>query len=364
MERLKNRKQRRNSFTGMIVTGIIMLGICMMTVSILLLLLLQILGRKGAFSSTLFVRMELLIAIGYVMLMIGFIWFVAFRVAKKMRTKGRILIDVSDKIRNKQLDFEIPLTGVTEIDTVLFSMQQMKEALADSLQAQWKMEQGRQKQLSALVHDLKTPITILEGNLYLLQYENVSAEGKKSIEDMTQCVKEMSHYITQLLEISRDNLQSTLTKEACTLEELTDEVLQAMDVLLKQKKVAVQRKYESEQNAICCDKREIKRAIQNIVSNAVDFSPENTTIRIDIIKKDLYVELSVTDAGKGFSEKDLKMAKEQFYMGDTARGRSSHFGLGLSITENIVKAHGGVLEIANRTDHIGGVVSIELPILE
>lgn len=357
MERIK-----KSSFTSMIIKGIIILGGCMLAFSFLLLMVLQILGRNGAFSSALFVKMELLIAIGYFVLMIAFIWGVSYMVAKKIRTKGRILIDTADKISNQQLDFEIQLTGVTEIDMVLLAMKQMKEALAASLEAQWKMEQNKQKQLSALVHDLKTPITILEGNLYLLNYEEISEDGKKSVEDMTQCVTEMNDYITQLLEISRDNLQSGLKKETCILNELVDEVLQAMDILFQQKNISLEKMYVLEQVNIFCDKKEMKRAIQNILSNALDFTPENSAVRIEITGNDLYVVLAVIDSGKGFSEQDLAKAKEQFYMSDASRGKRNHFGLGLSITDNIVRAHDGVLEIANKPENTGGIVSMKLPI--
>lgn len=361
MERLKKRKR---SFTSMIITGIIIMGVCMLTFSLLLLMILQILGRNGAFSSAIFVKMEFLIAIGYFLFMIGFIWGVSYMVAKKIRSKGRILIDVVDKIRNQKLDFEIQLTGVTEIDRVLLAMNQMKDELANSLEAQWKMEQIKQKQLSALVHDLKTPITVLEGNLYLLNYEKISDEGKKSVEDMTQCVREMNEYVTQLLEISRENLQGDLIKKACKLNDLVDEVLQTMDVLFKQKRITVEKIYQFEQAIIFCDKKEMKRAIENVVSNALDFSPENSIIRMEITGNNQEVVLSVIDSGKGFSGQDLVNAKEQFYMGDASRGRRNHFGLGLSITENIVNAHEGVLEIANKPDYRGGIVSMKLPVLQ
>lgn len=359
MERVKSKK---SSFTRMIITGIVMLGSCMLVFSFLFLILLQFLGRNGVFSSALFVKMEFLIAIAYVFLMIGFIWVISYRVAKKIRTKGRILIDVADKISDKQLDFEIPMTGVTEIDTVLRSMKQMKEALAASLEAQWKMEQNKQRQLSALVHDLKTPITILEGNMYLLNYENISDDGRKSVEDMTQCVKEMKDYVAELLEISRENLQSALIKETCKLNELVDEVLQTMTILFQKKNILQEKKYALEQATIVCDRKEIKRAIQNVVSNALDFTPENAEIRIELMGNEQYVELSVIDSGKGFTEQDLENAKEQFYMGDASRGRRNHFGLGLSITENIMKAHGGALEIANKPDYTGGIVAMRFPV--
>lgn len=355
-------KKRKRSFTGMIVTGIVILGICMLVFSLVVLLILQILGRNGAFSSELFVKMELFIAVGYFVFMIVFIWGVSYMVAKKIRTKGKILIDIADRIKNRQLDFEVQLTGIAEIDKVLLAMNQMKEELADSLALQWKMEQNKQKQLSALVHDLKTPITVLDGNLYLLSYENISADGKKSIEDMTKCVNEMNYYITQLLEISRENLKTEIVKEEWIINELVEEVLQEMCVLFLQKNIILDKKYPSEQIRILCDRREIKRAIQNVISNALDFTPENSYIRIIITKNDLNVVLSVIDSGKGFSEQDLERAKEQFYMSDASRGRHNHFGLGLSIVEKIVDAHGGMLEIANDEELSGGMVSIKLPI--
>lgn len=355
-------RKMKTSFTNMIIKGIFVLGISMMFFSLLFMTFLQFIGRKGFFSSTVFVKMELLIAVGYILLMLVFIWGVSYHIARKIRRKGAIIIEISDKIRDKELDFDIAMTNITEIDAVLTAMQQMKDALANSLEAQWRMEQSKQKQLSALVHDLKTPITVLDGNLYLLKYENISDEGNKSIDDMIQCVKEMNGYVTQLMDISKDNLQYNLNKEICSLNELVDSVLQTMDILFKQKNISIQKEYEIEQIPVLCDQKEMKRAIQNVFSNAVDFSLENSIIKIEITLRDEMVQLSVIDTGKGFSNQDLEKAKEQFYMGDSSRGRKNHYGLGLTITENIVNAHGGYLELSNRTDTDGGIVSIMLPI--
>lgn len=356
-------RKMKTSFTNMIIKGIFVLGISMLFFSLLFISFLQFIGRKGVFSSTVFVKMELLIAVGYILLMFVFIWGVSYLITRKIRRKGAIIIDISDKIRDKELDFEIEMTNITEIDAVLAAMQQMKDALANSLKVQWRMEQSKQKQLSALVHDLKTPITVLDGNLYLLKYENISDEGSKSIDDMIQCVKDMNDYVTQLMDVSKDNLQYNLNKEKCSLNELVDSVLQTMEILFKKKNISIRKEYEAEQIHVLCDQKEMKRAIQNILSNAVDFSVENSMIKIVITFRAKMIQVSVIDSGKGFSKQDLEKAKEQFYMGDSSRGRRNHFGLGLTITENIVNAHGGYIELSNRTDADGGGVSMMLPIL-
>ena len=82
--------------------------------------------------------------------------------------KGDLALEqVTEKISRQELDFGRESSKVAEIDTVLQSMDQMKEALKESLERQWNMEQMRREQVAALAHDIKTPLTILLGSAEL-----------------------------------------------------------------------------------------------------------------------------------------------------------------------------------------------------
>ena len=91
----------------------------------------------------------------------------------------------------------------------------------------------------------------------------------------------------------------------------------------------------------------MQRAIMNIVSNVVDYSPDGGLIQFSISSEKHKFRFAVVDSGKGFSAEDLKNAAMQFYQGDSSRSSKSHYGMGLFIADSIVRQHGGSPSIAN-----------------
>ena len=110
------------------------------------------------------------------------------------------------------------------------------------------------------------------------------------------------------------------------------------------------------------DTKEFERAFLNILSNAGEHSPINSTIKLSICSKEDNLEISILDQGYGFTNEDLVYAKDQFYQGDKSRHSRQNYGIGLFVAEQIIKNHGGSLILENRTDEIGAKVSILLPV--
>lgn len=102
----------------------------------------------------------------------------------------------------------------------------------------------------------------------------------------------------------------------------------------------------------------------NVISNAVDYSPNNGKIYFEIKSMDNKISFIITDCGKGFSRENIKSATKQFYMGDCSRASKSHYGIGLYITQSFVKLHGGTLQVANSTVTGGAEVTIQIPICQ
>jgi Osmosensitive K+ channel histidine kinase len=114
---------------------------------------------------------------------------------------------------------------------------------------------------------------------------------------------------------------------------------------------------------IHCDSSLLERAVLNVISNAVDFTPKEATIRVEAYELDGCFNIEITDSGIGFSEKDLEQSKQRFYMGDSSRSSRNHYGMGLTITDNIVAQHKGELILRNGTADLSGAqVIISIPV--
>lgn len=355
-------KNKRSSLTKIIIKSIFIMGVCMALLSVAVLVFISLLGRGGLYESKYFPQIELFILFVYLLLMLVLLLLVPHLTAKHIQKKGKALIEVTHQIQSQNLNFEVAPTGIYEIDQVLDAMDELKGALATSLSNEWALEQNKRLQLSALMHDLKAPITVLKGNLYLLNYEALSEDGTKAISDMESCLSDMDYYIKKLLEVSKMNGTTNYEMESCSFTDLLNEVLASMKVLLESKNILLTTTLEEKTLWVMGNSYELKRCIQNLLSNAIDFTPNASSIEIVLTSDENNLTLTITDSGEGFSEEALKHAKEQFYMSDSSRNRQKHYGLGLFITEQILHAHHGELVLTNHPTKHSGQVMIHLPL--
>ena len=103
------------------------------------------------------------------------------------------------------------------------------------------------------------------------------------------------------------------------------------------------------------------RALLNIVSNAVDFTPSKGTIAFDVRTNRTEVEFKISDSGSGFSKEALASATSQFYMEDESRSSNLHYGMGLYIANTIIIKHNGKMSLSNSKQLKGAEVTVSIP---
>lgn len=283
--------------------------------------------------------------------------------AKKVKKQILPLHEAAQQIGNQNLDFDIDHSHIRELNDVLLSFGEMKEELKGSLEKQWKSEQEQREQIAALAHDLKTPLTVLYGNLDLLQETELNTEQTKYLTSLLENAGHMEQSIITLIELSKAtsgySLQVSTVKPAVFLEALQ----QRITPLTALKDIQTEFLFHDLPDAIQCDPVLLERAILNIISNAVDFTPKSGIIRCEAKKEDENFVFTITDSGKGFSKEDLAQGKRRFYMGDTSRSSRRHYGMGLTIADNIIRQHNGKLLLDSGTGDLGGArVTLSIPV--
>lgn len=274
------------------------------------------------------------------------------------------LKDISKEIENENLDFEIKYTNIKEVNQVVKSMDDMKNELKNSLERQWLNESEKREQISSLAHDLKTPLTIVKGNLQLLEELEEDVDKKEYLNYMDKNISDMEEYIKILINISKNSEENNYSKDYkdIDIKNLLYELLEKSKGLALRKNIKINKDFENiVDRKIYANREEIMRIYENILSNAVDFSPVYGEINLNAkIEKDNFV-FSVIDSGRGFSDESLKKATKEFYMDDISRGRKNHYGMGLFITKKLVDKYNGKINISNTKDG-NGKVEIILPV--
>ncbi|MBC8628814.1 HAMP domain-containing histidine kinase [Blautia stercoris] len=237
----------------------------------------------------------------------------------------------------------------------------MKESLKASLEQQWKVEHMQKEQIAALAHDLKTPLTVIQGNVDLISETELDEEQRLYAEYISSSSEQMQLYIRTLIDISRAASGYQLHMEDIDVLSYVEQLRGQIDALCQTKKIGLQMELEHLPDVLSVDKLLLERAIMNVINNALDYSPQDSSIHISIIGGKPHLKITVTDAGPGFSQEDLLHAKEQFYMADYSRSSNLHFGMGLFITKSIVQQHGGQLDLSNSEKTGGAQVTILIP---
>ena len=282
------------------------------------------------------------------------------RFAKKLRLQLVPLFEATSEVAKQNLDFEVGHSNIKEFEDVLISFSHMKESLKASLEQQWKAEQMQKEQIAALAHDLKTPLTVIQGNADLISETELDEEQRLYAEYISSSSEQMQLYIRTLIDISRAATGYQLHMEDIDLPAYIKQLREQIDALCQTKKIGLQMEIENLPAVLSADKLLLERAIMNVVNNALDYSPQDSSISISMIGNKGSLEISVTDAGPGFSQEDLMHAEEQFYMADHSRSSDLHFGMGLFITKSIIRQHGGQLILSNSKKTGGARVTISI----
>ena len=281
--------------------------------------------------------------------------------AKKVNRPLQLLTDAAKKIKEKNLDFEIKYHSENELGSLCTAFSEMKDELRKSLSVQWEMEQERVEMIESLAHDLKSPLSIIMGYTDSLIDSNRNDNGKlyrylsvikKNAEKSTALVQQMQ-YTTDL---EKSNVQLNL--ESVNLYEFLNQKVHDYELEASKKHIEFLLKIESDVPInVEIDKERIMRILDNIISNSLQYTPNNGTISITVTAEKNMIFYKICDSGCGFSSKDLKKAFDKFYRGDEARQtKGGHSGLGLYIVKKLLGQINGSIQIENT--ELGGACVI------
>lgn len=286
----------------------------------------------------------------------------ALRFGHVLRKKLNTLISAADHIQHEDLDY-IPEKGnIKEINKVLSSMDNMRHALKLSLESQWSMEQSRKEQISALAHDLKTPLTLIRGNAELLYETNPTDEQLDCISYIEESSLQIQEYVQMLMEINKSGNLVSPKLQKVDINAFLQEVQKQAKGLCMGKDIQLVWETNHTIPNITIDPNLLMRALSNVLANATEYTPSGGNITFMTEEENGYLRLSIRDTGTGFSPEALKYATTQFYMDDQSRNSKSHYGIGLYVADSVAIQHGGRLILENNKMKQGAIVTIEIPV--
>lgn len=281
------------------------------------------------------------------------------QLSKRINRPLEQLIKASKKIKYQDLDFKLHYPYNNELGQLTQSFESMRCELKKTLNEQWRIEKEKKDMVSALSHDLRTPLTVIKGRVELLQEGSFKKQDRllRDLKVIDGSVDRAILLVNDLNMLSKlenvdFNLNIKKVKSTFFLNEKFDEYL----TLIKNNNIKLNIDSNlPEEDEFSFDELRISQALDNIITNSVKYIDADGTISIKILKEHEKLRFIISDTGKGFSKEDLRYALTKFYRGDKARSNDKgSLGLGLYITKTIVNKHNGELSIYN--NECGGAV--------
>ncbi|PCI45316.1 MAG: two-component sensor histidine kinase [Moraxellaceae bacterium] len=266
------------------------------------------------------------------------------------RPLRRLSDDMQDFRKNGFAQGSLPTTewnhnSADEIHRLGATFSEMAHTLKMQYQKVKDIDELRRELISYVSHDLRTPLTSLQGYLETWQYNKDQLDDQEEEELIgiaLKNAKQISRLVEQLFELAHldgDNVQ--LDIEPVPIAELAQDVLQKLSIDAHRKNITLTIEPKDPSIRVKADIEKLERVFTNLVDNAVRHCNEGDQVSIELQVSDENVAISVRDTGVGIPDADLEhLFEPHFRASNSVKGKGVNSGLGLAITQRILQLHG------------------------
>lgn len=238
---------------------------------------------------------------------------------------------------------------------------QRAEAQAAELIRQRERAEALTEFLGNISHDLKTPLSIINNCLYLLERLDDPQKQKDTVRQIREQSKRLDTFIQDILVMSRLDNDPQFVPEALDLRALLGDVGQRLEAKAQQKTIVLRWELQPLLPAVQGSEDELARVFVNLVENALNYTPRGGAVTVQAYAANEGVVTKVIDSGIGIDEDDLPRVFERFYRGSEARQlERAGSGLGLAIARKVVERHRGSIEVTSAAGE-GSTFAVWLP---
>ncbi|MGH8728061.1 MAG: sensor histidine kinase [Burkholderiales bacterium] len=262
---------------------------------------------------------------------------------------------------------KIPFANVSARDEVS-ELGRIYNTMAERMLAQDRdLREGdklRRDLIANVSHDLRTPLAALRGYVETLLVKNGSLsveERRLYLEIAARQSEHLGALIAELFELAKLEYENCkINREPVLLSELAQDVVQKFELAASEKQIKLKLLSPARMPFVQADLRLIERALENLIGNAIKYSPVGGDVRVNLTSSGDEIAVEVQDSGTGVPETDLPFIFDRFYRVDKTH-HSTGAGLGLAITKRIVELHGSRIS-AESSPGAGACFSFSLPV--
>ncbi|MCL4255476.1 MAG: hybrid sensor histidine kinase/response regulator, partial [Anaerolineae bacterium] len=217
------------------------------------------------------------------------------------------------------------------------------------------LDKMKEQFVRSATHDLKNPLSIVTGYVALLQTltpEEFAQYGAEYIDGISGGAKRMLSLITDMLDLAQLQTGANLKFEPTDVENFMNMAMRGMDVAAKQRHITLVYTPPAKAVTVVIDPHQMMRVIDNLVSNAIKYTPDGGRVDVFFDIYDDAIGIRVRDTGFGIPKKDIDHIFDAFYrVRGEQQSKVSGTGLGLAIVRTIVEQHNGQIEVESEVGH-------------
>ncbi|HSG25934.1 MAG TPA: HAMP domain-containing sensor histidine kinase [Anaerolineales bacterium] len=253
-----------------------------------------------------------------------------------------VLQNAANHLAEGNLDARVEVSGRDEVAQLSENFNRMAAQLQEA-------KQMRADLIAWVGHDLQTPLTSIQAILEALSDGVVKDPEtvQRYLVNAQREVRSLSILIDDLFQVAKlDAGGLTLSRAPNSLSDLISDTLESFSQVARKHEIRLTGEVEKRIDPVDMDAQYIGRVINNLVSNALRFTPAGGSVTISARREGPHVEVRVRDTGEGIPPQDLPYIFDSFYRGEKSRSRATGgAGLGLAIARGIVLAHGGDIQV-------------------
>lgn len=288
----------------------------------------------------------------YIIFIIGFLLVLIFAITRLLKEFTSNFYAIQKSTQNmgtkSHSDF-LEYSRIAEFDDTLTVLAQKSDELAELIERERSEKKDLSFQIAALAHDVKTPLTVIKGNIELLEMTPLNEQQTSFLTSINNSLLVFENYFNAMLNYSR-RLSDNDHKEKLFLKPFLADLSVKIEDILKPNAIDFKMRNTCATNSFLANSLNLKRALINILVNATQHAPKGK-IRLSISEDDSHLIFSIWNDGQPFSDEALKNAAKFFFTEHNSRSEK-HYGIGLSFAKGIAEKHHGGLRISNPS--IGG----------
>ncbi|MEL6988635.1 MAG: HAMP domain-containing sensor histidine kinase, partial [Bacteroidota bacterium] len=276
----------------------------------------------------------------------------------------RVVIETVRRFKDGDYAARIDPDSSKDLSDLSMNFNAMADQIVANIDQQKSLENLRRELIANISHDLRTPLSIIQGyaETLLIKEDQIGKDEKnKYLKIILDSSENVNQLVNQLFEYSKlEAKQVEAQKEPFSLAELVNDIFMKYQIIASNKNQTIELKQGSSTPLVFADVSLVERVIQNLMDNAIKFTPEGGKILLELNISEDSVQCSVSDNGIGISEKDQVHIFERYHRSERTK-KPSGAGLGLAIAKKIMEIHQSTLKVRSKLNE-GTSFIFDLPI--